>query len=170
MLTNNCRSRQRRETERETYLEPIYFILDIIRQLSKSVSVPTIQIAQLALKHLLVQNLTNSYTSSRGLVAVTRTNTLSGSTDFAPAAFGFFQSIDDGVQIETDVGSIRDENALVDVDKTLAGECAEFFEEAGDVDDGAGADEVNALRRDETGGENVEVIGHGVVDDGVAGI
>lgn len=164
------RSVQRKDKIRVTNLEAVDFILNIIRQLSKPVPVPTVQIAQLALKHLLIQNLTNTHTPSRSLVAVTGANTLTRSTDFAAAELGFFQSVDDGVQIEADVGTIRDEDALVNVDKTLVGKGAQFFEEAGDVDDGAGADEIDAFRRDEAGGEDVEVVGHGVMNDGVAGI
>lgn len=38
------------------------------------------------------------------------------------------------------------------------------------MDDRAGADEVDAFRRDEAGWEDVEVICYGIVDDGVAGI
>lgn len=74
------------------------------------------------------------------------------------------------MQIEADVGTVRDEDAAVDVGETLVCEGAEFLEEAGNVDDGAGADQVDAFRRDEAGGEDVEVVCHGVVDDGVAGV
>lgn len=38
------------------------------------------------------------------------------------------------------------------------------------MDDGAGADQVDAFRRDEAGGEDVEIVGYGVVDDSVAGV
>lgn len=110
------------DTRRETYLETVDLLLNIIRQLSKPVPVPSIQIAQLALKHLLVQNLTNTHTPSRSLVTVTGANTLTRSADFAFTELGFFQSVDDGVQIEADVGTVRDEDAAVDVGETLVGE------------------------------------------------
>lgn len=74
------------------------------------------------------------------------------------------------MQIEADVGTIGDEDAAVDVDEAFICDGAQFLEEAGDVHYGAGANEVDAFRRDETGWEDVEVVGHGIMDDGMTGV
>lgn len=66
--------------------------------------------------------------------------------------------------------AVRNENPLARVLETFRFEGGELLEETGDVDDGSGADEVNAGRGNQSGGEDMEVVGGGVVDDCVAGI
>lgn len=63
------------------------------------------------------------------------------------------------MKIETDVSAIRDENPLASVLETFLFERGELLEEAGDVDDGAGTDEVDASRRDQARREDMEVVG-----------
>jgi hypothetical protein len=46
----------------------------------------------------------------------------------------------------------------------------ELLEEAGDVENSAGADEVNTFGRNEAGGQNVEVVGYVLVNDSVTGV
>lgn len=153
-----------------THLEAIDLILEVIRQLSETVPVAALQTAQLALKHLFVQYLADTHTSSRRLVAVARANSLTCCTNLAPAKLGFFQSIDNRVQIEADVGPVGNENTASDILQSLLFKRRQFLEEAGNVDHGAGADEVDAFRRYEAGRKNVEVICHGIVNNCMAGI
>lgn len=74
------------------------------------------------------------------------------------------------MQVKADVGAVRDEDALASGGQTLLLQGGQFLEEAGDMHDGTGADQVDALGGHEAGGEDVEVIGDVVVDDGVAGV
>lgn len=74
------------------------------------------------------------------------------------------------MQVKADVGAVGDEDALASVGQTLLLQGGQFLEEAGDMHDGAGADQVDALGGDEARGEDVEVVGDVFVDDGVAGV
>lgn len=74
------------------------------------------------------------------------------------------------MQVEADVRAVRDENALAGCAETLGLELGQFLEETRDVDNGTGADQVDTFRRDEAGGQDVEVVGDVVVDDCVAGV
>lgn len=74
------------------------------------------------------------------------------------------------MQVKADVGTVRDENALASGSQTLSLKLSQLLEEAGDVDDSAGADQVNAVGGDKAGGQDVEVVGNIVVDDRVAGV
>lgn len=125
---------------------------------------------QLAFEDLLLQNLSNADTPSRGLVAIAGTNALTGSPNLAATQLGLFQPINHRVEIEADMRAVRNENPLARVLETFRFEGGELLEETGDVDDGSGADEVNAGRGNQSGGEDMEVVGGGVVDDCVAGI
>ena len=74
------------------------------------------------------------------------------------------------MQIKADVRAVRDEDPLTRVRQALGFQRRQFFEETRDVDDCARTDEVDAARRDQARGQDVEVVGDGVVDDGVAGV
>lgn len=74
------------------------------------------------------------------------------------------------MQLEANVGAVGDENTLVGGGQALFLEGGQFLEEAGDVHDGSGADEVDTFGGDEARREDMEVVGYVVVDDGVAGI
>lgn len=74
------------------------------------------------------------------------------------------------MKVKADVGAVGDEDALAGGGQTLLLQGGQFLEEAGDMHDGAGADQVDALGGDEAGGEDVEVVGDVFVDDGVAGV
>ena len=74
------------------------------------------------------------------------------------------------MQIETDVRTVRDEDALTGGRQTLGFELGQFLEKARDVEDSAGADEVETGGRNQTGGENVEVVRYVLVNDSVSGV
>jgi hypothetical protein len=68
------------------------------------------------------------------------------------------------------VCAVRDEDALGGALQALGFDSGQFFEEAGDVKDGTGADQVDTFGRDEAGGKDMEVVGDVLVNNGVAGI
>lgn len=74
------------------------------------------------------------------------------------------------MEIEADLGPVADKHPLPDVLQPLAVERGELLEEAGQVDDRPGADQVDARRRDEAGGQDMEVVGDIVVHDCVSGV
>jgi len=130
---------------KKTNLEKRNLILNIIIQLPKSRTIPSIQRPQLALKKRLIQNLTNPYTPPRSLITIARPNTLTRGTDLATTKLRLLKTIDDRVQVKADVSAVRDEDALASGGETLLLQGSQFLEEAGDVHDGAGADQVDAL-------------------------
>lgn len=73
------------------------------------------------------------------------------------------------MHIEDDVGAVRDEYAALGVEALLV-ERLELLEEAGDVDNAAAADDVDAAGVDEAGRQDVEVVCDAVDDNGVAGV
>jgi hypothetical protein len=152
------------------YLEPCKLLLNIVCQFAEPCAVGGIQSAQLALEGSLVQDLADANTAACGLVAVTGTDALTGGADLAAAETLLLETVDDGVEVETDVCAVRDEDALCGALQALGLDIRQFLEETGDVEDGAGANQVDTFWRDETGGKDVEVVGDIVVDNGVAGI
>lgn len=126
-----------------TYLESSNLLLDIIRDITEASAVRCVKRAQFPLEGHLIQNLADAHTAACGLVTVARTDTLTGGADLAATKTGLLQAINDGVQIEADVRAVGDEDALAGGDQTLGLEMGEFLKEAGDVNDGAGADQVD---------------------------
>lgn len=104
------------------------------------------QSPQFPLKGLLVQDLTDPHTPSRSLVTVAGPNALASGANFTTTKTSLFQAIDDRVQIKADMRAVGNENALAGGAESLCLELAEFPEETRDVDDGSGADQVDARR------------------------
>lgn len=127
-----------------SYLETSKLLFNIVRQVTKTLSVSRVQTPQLALNSTLLENLTNSHASSGSLVAIARPNALARSPDLTASESGLLQTIHDGVQIEADVGAITDEYPLVRILQSLALQRRELLEEAGDVDNGPGTNQVHA--------------------------
>lgn len=65
---------------------------------------------------------------------------------------------------------VRYEDALASSRQTLLLQRSQFLEEAGNVHDGTGANQIDAFRGDEARRQDVEVVGHVVVHDRVSGI
>lgn len=126
-----------------SYLETSNLLLDIVGQITEARTVRSVQRAQLPLKGLLVQHLADAHTAARGLVTVAGTDTLTGGADLAAAETGLLQTVNDGVQIEADVRAVGDENALAGGGQALGLELGQLLEEAGNVDHGAGTDQVD---------------------------
>lgn len=153
-----------------SYLESRNFLFDIVRQLSKAVLVYRLQVPQLPLEELFVQNLSHTNTSPGSLVAVAGADSLACRPNLAPATFGLLKPVDHGVKIEADVCAVGDENALTHILEALLLQRGQFLEEAGNVDDRAGANEIDTGRGNETRRKDVEIVGHRVMNNGVAGI
>lgn len=153
-----------------TYLESRNFLLDIVGDVSVACAVSDVKSAQLALKGDLVQDLADAHTAACGLVAVARADTLTGGADLAATETLLLETVNDRVEVEADVCTVRDEDALGSALQALGLDSGQLLEEAGDVEDGTGTDEVDAFGRDQTGGQNVEVVSDVLVDNGVAGI
>ena len=96
----------------KTYLEASNLLLDIVGDVTETRTVGSVQSAQLALKGLLIQDLADTHTSARSLVAVAGSNALARGTDLAATQTGLLQAINNGVQVEADVRAVRDEDAL----------------------------------------------------------
>jgi hypothetical protein len=153
-----------------TYLESTNLLLNIIVQLTESRSISSVQRPQLSLKDRLVHNLANTDTSAGSLVTVARTNSLTGGADLATTQLSLLQTINNRVQVEADMRAVGDENALAGILQPLLFQRGQLLEEAGDVHDSSSTDEVNAGRRDQSRGKNMEVVSDVVMDDGVARI
>lgn len=122
------------------YLKPRNLLLNIIRQIAESQAVRLLQRTEFPFKDLLVQNLADAHTPPRRLIAVAGPNTLPSSSDLAAAETSLLQAIDDGVQVEADVGAVRNEDALAGSGQALFLEGGQLLEEAGHVEDRAGTD------------------------------
>lgn len=173
-------------------LEAGNLLLDVVlEQVAKALLIARRELAQLALKELLVEDLVDANTTpldatqkvspcpmftarracSRrvaypGLCAVRRANAAPRGANLALAQLHLLETVDGGVEVKVDLAAVRDEDAVVDVGQALGLEFAELLEEARDVEDDAGADEVHAVRVDEAGGEEVEAVRHAVGDCG----
>lgn len=73
------------------------------------------------------------------------------------------------MNIKHDMRTIADEDATLGIEPMLF-EGLQLLEETGDVDDAAAADEVDAAGIDEARGEDVEVVGDAIGDNGVASV
>lgn len=89
---------------------------------------------------------------THSLGAVGRSNAPSGGADLAGAQLDLLEAVDGGVQVKVDLAAVRDEDAVAHAGQALFLEALELFEEAGDVEDDAGADEVLALGVDQARG------------------
>lgn len=103
-----------------------------------------LQRADLLLEQLPVEEIMNADTATGSLGAVSWADTLTGGTDRSAAEFLLLKAIDELVEVEHDVGTVRDEDAVGRVEALLL-DSLELCEERGDVDDAAGADEVEAV-------------------------
>jgi hypothetical protein len=73
------------------------------------------------------------------------------------------------VKLEEGVGAVTDEDAVLVFEVVLL-ELLELVEELRDADDSSRADEVDGLRVDQAGREDVEVVSDTIDDDGVTSI
>ena len=62
------------------------------------------------------------------------------------------------MEVEVDLATVGHEDAVVHVGEALLFEFGELLEEARDVEDDAGADQVLAVGVDESGGEEMEAV------------
>jgi len=68
------------------------------------------------------------------------------------------------VKVEVDLATVGNEDPIVDIGKALLFEFGELLEEARDMEDDAGADQVLAVGVDESGGEEVEAVRDAIGD------
>ena len=90
-------------------------------------------------------------------------------TNVPSTELNLLKTIHQLVHIEDDVRPIRDVYPVLGIEAVLV-ERLQFLEEAGNVDDAAAANDVDAAGVDKTGGEDVEVVGDAIGDDGVSGV
>lgn len=153
-----------------SHLEPRNLVLDIVVKLTETGGVTGVQRAQLALEDSFVQDLADANTPARSLVTVARADTLTRGANLAATQLSLLQTVHDGVQVEADVGTVRDEDTLSSALQTLLLEGAQLLEEAGDVEDGSRADQVDTRGGDQAGGQDVEVVSLRAVNDGMTRI
>ncbi len=68
------------------------------------------------------------------------------------------------MEVEVDLAAVRDEDSVVDIGQALLLEFGELLEEAGDVEDDTGTNQVHAIRVDEAGREKVEAVRDAIRD------
>lgn len=90
-------------------------------------------------------------------------------TNVSTTELNLLKTVDQLVDIKDDMRPVRDEYPVGGIQAVLV-QSLEFLEEAGNVDDATAADDVDAARVHETGGEDVEVVCDSIGDDGVSGV
>lgn len=169
-------------------LVPGNLLVDVVlEEVAKALLEPAGQPAELGLEDDLVEQIAHAETAPGHLCAVGWADAFLGCacvasarcktrrrrhwtlTNHAAAQLDFLEAVGQLVDIENDMGAVGDEDAAVGVQAVLL-ERLEFLEEAGDVDDAAASDDVDAVGIDKATGENVEVVRDAVGDNGVAGV
>lgn len=144
--------------------------LDIVlQQIAVTLLVSSSHGSQFLVHELLVEDLANSDTRASGLGLVARADALLGGADGASAELNLLEAIDERVKLEQSVGAVTDEDAVLVFEIVLL-ELLELVEELRHADDSSRADEVDGLRVDQAGGEDMEVVSDTIDDDGVTGI
>ena len=90
-------------------------------------------------------------------------------TNVSSTKLDLLEAIHQLVNIENDVCPVRNIYPVLGVQTVLV-QSLELLEEAGYVDDATATDDIDAVRVDETGGEDVEVVRDTVDDDSVSGV
>lgn len=124
---------------------------------------------ELVVHELLVEDFSNSDTGASGLGLVARADTLLGGADGALAELNLLEAVDERVQLEQRVSAVADEDAVLGAQAVLL-QLLQLMEELRNADNSGGTNEVDGLGVDQTGRQDVEVVGDAVDDDGVAGI
>ena len=86
------------------------------------------------------------------LCAVRWANTSPRSANLALAQLNLLEAVDGGMEVEVDLTAVLDEDTVVHVFQALFLQLGKFLEEARNVEDNSGADQVHAVRVDEAGG------------------
>lgn len=90
-------------------------------------------------------------------------------TNVSSTKLDLFETVNQLVNIEDNVCSVRDVYPVLCV-QTMLVQSLELLEEAGHVNDATATDDIDAVRVDETGGKDVEVVCDAVGDDSVSGV
>ena len=90
-------------------------------------------------------------------------------TNVSSTELNLLEAIHQLVHIEDNVCPVGDVNPVRGVQAVLV-QRLQFLKEAGDVDNAAAADDVDAVGVHETRGEDVEVVCDSIGDDGVSGV
>ena len=121
----------------------------VVLKVSVALEAALDKLAELGRKQLRVVEVVNTQTGARGLGRVGRTDALLGGANAAASQLDLLESVDDLVEVEHEVGSVRNEEATVAV-QTLLFERVELGEERRNMDDNARADEARATGVDQT--------------------
>lgn len=140
-------------------IEALDLVLDIVGQeIAVALLVTGLELAQLALEKLLVEHLCEADAAPGCLGAVAWANApLCGAHGILPE-LDLLEAVDSGVQVEVDVTAVTDQDPGAGVLDALGLDVSQLLEEGGHVEDDAGADEVDAARRNEARGQKVEVV------------
>lgn len=152
-------------------LEALDLGIDVVYEsVPESLLVPGGKIPQSAFEEFGMEHLAHGDTAPRGRRGIARTDTTFRGSDGVGAQLNLLGLVDGAVEVEVDVASVRNEDALVNVLQALLLNGLEFREECRHMDDNTGADQVEAVGVQEAGGKKVKIVVDAVRDDGVAGI
>ena len=140
-------------------VEALDLLLDVVGQeIAVALLVAGLELSQLAVEKLLVKHLCVVDAAPGGLGAVAWANAPLGGAHGIVPELDLLEAVDGSVQVEVDVTTVADQDARAGVLDALGLDVSQLLEEGGQVEDDAGADEVDAAERDEARGQQVEVI------------
>lgn len=159
MLVTNTAFHRCKETHAKVLsvlLEALNLVLNIVdKKVAEALLETLSELAKLVLKELLVEHLADGDAVAGSHGAVGWANTALRGADAVAAKLLLLQSIDLNVAVGDDVATIGHQEALADVLQALGLEIGHLLEEGGDVNDGTGSDEADALLVQETRGKKV---------------
>lgn len=158
------------EQQWQAHLVSADLVFDVVlQQVAEALLVAGGQASQAGFELGLVEDVAHAHAAAGHLGAVGWADALLGGADEGAGQLALLEPVDQLVHVEDDMGAVADVDAGVG-GQALCVEGGELVEEAGHMHDAAAADEVDAGRVDEARGQDVEVVGDAVDDDGVAGV
>jgi hypothetical protein len=109
------------------------------------------EVAQLLVEAGLVEDVRDTDTAASGLGGVCGTNSLAGCANVRVSEFHLLETVHLGVKVQVDVAAVADQHAVLGGDSVLL-QNLDLVEKVGDVNDAAGANEVDAAFSEDTGG------------------
>lgn len=109
------------------------------------------KVAQLLVETGFVEDVGDTDTAASGLGGVCGANSLAGCANVCISEFHLLETINLGVKVQVDVAAVADQHAILGGDSVLL-QNLDLVEKVGDVNDAAGADEVDAVVGKDTGG------------------
>lgn len=152
-------------------LETLNLVIHVVYEgVAESLLVPGGKFAQSCLEKLGTEHLADGDSAPCGRGGIAGADAALRGSDGVGAQLNLLGLVDSAVEVEVDVASVGDEDALVDILQALLLDRLELREERRHVDDNARADQVEAVGIHEARGQEVEIVADTVRVDGVAGI